>query len=143
MDAFAPGVPDPHQPQVAIGTEIWRDLGTRRLATQVGLGLCALLSLPMIGSELGFLVVGMESDTGLLLSLTYLPLLALNIVALLATAIAWSMWSYRLAKNVRAVNDPETASLLKFTPGWVVGWWFVPFAAFWMPLRVHQELWPT
>jgi len=49
------------------------------------------------------------------------------------------MWSFRAAKNLRAFTDDT--EFLDFTPGWVVGWWFIPIANLWQPFRVHQELW--
>ena len=53
----------------------------------------------------------------------------------LASVVGWSIWSYRLAAALRAGGAPLTTS-----PGWVVGWWFVPLANLVMPLRVHREL---
>ena len=33
------------------------------------------------------------------------------------------------------------ASGLKYSPGWAVGWWFIPFAWWVMPFRTVRELW--
>jgi hypothetical protein len=30
---------------------------------------------------------------------------------------------------------------LRFTPGWAVGWWFVPFANLVKPFQTVRELW--
>ena len=57
------------------------------------------------------------------------------LAAFLTAAIAWSIWSYRIAAALRAGGAP-----LPHTPGWVVGWWFVPFANLFMPFRVTRDL---
>jgi hypothetical protein len=33
------------------------------------------------------------------------------------------------------------AERLEFTPGWAVGWFFIPFASLWMPFRAVREIW--
>jgi hypothetical protein len=63
---------------------------------------------------------------------------ALGFLAGLLTAmIAWCLWSFRVARNLRILD----VGGLRFTPGWVVGWWFVPIMNIWRPMQVHQELW--
>ena len=39
--------------------------------------------------------------------------------------------------NLRAFGRSD----LRFTPGWAVGWWFVPIASLWMPFQTVRELW--
>ena len=43
----------------------------------------------------------------------------------------------RVAKNVRALG----ATGLEFTPGWAVGWFFVPIAGFFKPFQAMREIW--
>ncbi|HEX2089787.1 MAG TPA: DUF4328 domain-containing protein [Actinomycetota bacterium] len=52
-------------------------------------------------------------------------------------AIAWLLWQHRAHRNLAALGATE----LHYTPGWVVAWWFVPFAVFVMPYRTMRELW--
>src|SRR6266436_5309609 len=47
------------------------------------------------------------------------------------------MWVYRANKNARALG----AAGMKYTPGWSVGWFFVPFAGLFMPYWVLKEIW--
>ena len=47
------------------------------------------------------------------------------------------IWMYRAHCNIRALG----ATGLTFSPGWAVGWFFVPIAFFWMPHQAMQELW--
>jgi hypothetical protein len=52
------------------------------------------------------------------------------------TAILWVIWQFRGQKNVRALG----AANLRFAPGWVVGWWFIPVANYAMPYLTMREL---
>ena len=55
----------------------------------------------------------------------------------LATAIVWLVWQHRGHANLWARGLPG----LRYSPGWAVGWWFVPFASFFMPYKTTRELW--
>jgi uncharacterized protein DUF4328/zinc ribbon protein len=58
-------------------------------------------------------------------------------VVLLACVIVWCVWQHRANGNLRALG----AANLRFSPGWSVGWWFVPFANIVMPFLAVRELW--
>ncbi len=55
----------------------------------------------------------------------------------IAVIVVYLIWLYRAYSNLRALN---TSFLGKFTPGWAVGWWFIPFANLVMPYQVVSEL---
>jgi hypothetical protein len=59
------------------------------------------------------------------------------LVVLAGTGIAWCVWQHRAHANLRAFGR----SGLAFTPGWAVGWWFVPVAWLWKPFQAVRELW--
>jgi Domain of unknown function (DUF4328) len=59
------------------------------------------------------------------------------LLAFLATGIVWLVWQHRAQSNARDL----TAGGTSVTPGWAVGWWFVPFANFVKPLQAMHELW--
>lgn len=46
-------------------------------------------------------------------------------------------WIHRMNANARALG----ATGLKFTPGWSIGWYFVPFANLWKPYQAMKEIW--
>jgi hypothetical protein len=46
-------------------------------------------------------------------------------------------WIFRAAWNVRHLG----ARRLEFSPGWSVGWYFVPFANLVLPFRAMKEIW--
>jgi uncharacterized protein DUF4328 len=51
--------------------------------------------------------------------------------------VAFAMWLRRAVANLPALGARE----LRFTPGWAVGWWFVPLANLVVPLLIMVELW--
>jgi hypothetical protein len=59
------------------------------------------------------------------------------LVLLVAAGIAMLMWVHRIVANNYALG----AKGLRFTPGWAVGWWFVPVASLVRPEQVVEESW--
>jgi Domain of unknown function (DUF4328) len=55
---------------------------------------------------------------------------------LVVTGVVWMFWQHRAQSNLRDVGTGD----LRFTPGWAVGWWFVPVASLWMPYLTVREL---
>ena len=58
-------------------------------------------------------------------------------LVVIATIVLFAMWVYRVNSNVHALGSPD----LRFTPGWAVGWYFVPVANLWKPYQVMKEIW--
>ena len=56
------------------------------------------------------------------------PIGALAALLGLATELTWLFWQHRVTRNVWARGRP-----VKTSPGWAVGWWFIPVANLWMP----------
>jgi hypothetical protein len=56
---------------------------------------------------------------------------------LIGTIVVWCMWEFRARSNLDAFG----ASGLRISPGWSVGWWFIPFANLVMPYRAMSEVW--
>lgn len=65
-----------------------------------------------------------------LLALLEFPLLILSIIFFL-------MWLYRGYTNLPALRADSS----EFTPGWAIGWWFIPFANLVKPFQVVRNLW--
>jgi hypothetical protein len=53
-----------------------------------------------------------------------------------AVIVVWLIWQHQATANLWARGYPG----LKTKPGWAVGWWFIPFANFVMPLVSMLEL---
>lgn len=60
-----------------------------------------------------------------------------DLLGYFATAIAWFFWQHRAYANLRLIGSRET----EYTPGWSVGWWFVPIANLFRPYSIMAELW--
>lgn len=74
-----------------------------------------------------------EMVPALIVLVTSLGLLAAHVIA----AVFFSIWIHRAAKNLLALGRQG----MQFTPGWCVGWFFVPFANLVKPLQAMQEIW--
>lgn len=61
----------------------------------------------------------------------------LYLAALAVTGIAFLKWIYRANLNCRGFG----AQGMKFTPGWSIGWYFIPIAALWKPYQAMKEIW--
>jgi hypothetical protein len=57
------------------------------------------------------------------------------VLSLIPTAILLMIWVYRAM-----VVAHQVTPTLKITPGWAVGWFFVPVAWLWMPYEVVNEI---
>ena len=92
------------------------------------------LGLLVVVQILSFMVRDAEEVTPLIqfVLAMIVPLLLLSI----GTGIVWLMWTYRVYDNLRRVGSRQTA----MTPGWAVGWWFVPIANLWMPYKIMREI---
>jgi hypothetical protein len=54
-----------------------------------------------------------------------------------ATAIPFGMWIVRAHRNVRALS----AVGLEISPGWALGYYFIPIANLWKPYQAMRDLW--
>jgi hypothetical protein len=57
-------------------------------------------------------------------------------VSLLACYVVVSMWIYRTNANAHSLGAD-----MSFTPGWAVGWFFIPVACLFMPFQAVREVW--
>ena len=54
-----------------------------------------------------------------------------------ATVVVWCIWQHHTQANAILLSGGGT----RFTPGWAVGWWFIPIANLWKPFQSVRELW--
>lgn len=71
-----------------------------------------------------------DDDRTALLAVVYL-------LILLVTMIAYCLWLRRASQRAHAVSGGNMGT----TPGWAIGWHFVPFANLVMPFRTMVEIW--
>lgn len=60
-----------------------------------------------------------------------------QIIAYIITLIVVGRWIYQANVGARRLG----ALGMEFTPGWSVGWYFVPFANLWKPYQAMREIW--
>ena len=59
------------------------------------------------------------------------------ILALIATAVAFLFWIHRASANLGSLG----AQGQRFSPGWALGWWFIPIMNLFRPYQVIREIW--
>lgn len=79
---------------------------------------------------------GSEGPATGLLAVAILGVLAM-IVTSLIIAILVLNWIHLANRNARQLGAGD----MRFTPGWAVGWYFVPIAWFWKPYQAMKEIW--
>ena len=58
----------------------------------------------------------------------------------IAAFVLWILWQFRAQRAARELSPVDR---FRFTPGWVIGWWFIPIANLWMPFETVRELWKS
>jgi hypothetical protein len=59
------------------------------------------------------------------------------VLANVGSWVAFLMWFHRSHRNLPSLG----ATGLRFTPGWAVGWWFIPVFSLFRPYQVMKEIW--
>ena len=62
---------------------------------------------------------------------------AVQIVFFVVSGILILVWINRANKNARALRAPD----ITITPGWAVGWYFVPLMNLFRPFQAMKEIW--
>lgn len=81
---------------------------------------------------------GSVDDVYVETGLTFLAAALLQFVVMMASFVFIGMWIYRAAWNARCLAG---ARQLTITPGWSVGWYFVPFANLFKPYQAMKGIW--
>lgn len=130
--SYSPYAPPQAGPHI---TAYYRPLGWK---TMVGAG-CIVASVVFgVLSQVSVMAMGKPGASENLLAALVLGLVGLvsSAVSLFASVL-FLIWSHNAALNVRAFGQEGLA----FTPGWCVGWWFVPVASMWKPYQALAEIW--
>lgn len=61
----------------------------------------------------------------------------LTILVSILSAVFFCVWVHRASTNAWAFQRYP----MSITPGWAVGWFFVPIASLWKPLQAIREVW--
>lgn len=66
-----------------------------------------------------------------------IPIIKFYYASLFFTIISYFTWLYRANHNTLSFYAKNT----KFTPGWSILWYFIPFMLFWVPYKGMCEIW--
>ncbi|AFT70943.1 hypothetical protein B5T_02673 [Alloalcanivorax dieselolei B5] len=58
-------------------------------------------------------------------------------LVLFTAVILVARWIYRANQNCRRLGARD----MRFTPGWAVGWYFIPVLSMWKPFQAMKEIW--
>jgi hypothetical protein len=61
----------------------------------------------------------------------------IQLIIFVVSGILILKWIYRANFNARQLG----ASEMQFTPGWSIGWYFIPFTNLWKPYQAMKEIW--
>lgn len=61
----------------------------------------------------------------------------LQLVNLVVLIVLFCIWIYRANSNARQLGATD----MQFSPGWSVGWYFIPIANLWKPYQAMCEIW--
>jgi Domain of unknown function (DUF4328) len=61
----------------------------------------------------------------------------LTIILFIIIGIVFLRWIYYTNKNLHLLSNQK----MEFTPGWSVGWYFIPIANLFMPYQSMKEIW--
>lgn len=75
-----------------------------------------------------------QAEIGLVISA--LAVIGQVLTVTIPLVVFFCIWAYRVAANVRALG----ADGLRFSPGWAVGWFFIPIANLFVPFSVFREI---
>ncbi len=78
-----------------------------------------------------------EGPLGIAFGLGFSVVGLLQLAGLVASVILMSMWSFRAMKNLHIAGAPEVS----MSPGWAVGWYFIPIANLWKPFEGLLQIW--
>jgi hypothetical protein len=61
----------------------------------------------------------------------------IQLPAIIFAMVTFLIWLHRVYTNLPALRSDNT----EFTPGWAVGWWFIPFANLVKPFQAVRNAW--
>ena len=97
----------------------------------------------IVGAIATWLVVSRTLDVGeqeaTIIDMTFAVGALGSLLFYVLSAIATARLTYRLMKNAHQLHSDEQL----VSPGWAVGWYFIPFANLAMPPRAVGQIWRT
>lgn len=113
----------PYKPLGALTSVACVAIGATCVVELLGAGLTAAMGEPS------------ASDLGAPGALALVGLVQLAVT--IGSWISFLMWMYRACNNAWSYGR----GFLSITPGWAVGWWFIPIASLYKPYVAMRETW--
>jgi hypothetical protein len=111
--------------------------GRAKVASALLWGFAAVGAVAALGQALEAMgMLDIAVDVGALALVAGLAYVAFLLV-LIGSIVAVGMWIHRAHANLAEGGIQG----LEFTPGWAVGWYFIPFANLVKPFQAMRELW--
>ena len=135
---LAPQVPQgPQAYAPSWAQERYVPLGWRTLLATLCIAAAAIFGLGLDVAQLALAdqMKGESPDVASALIVFFVAMAFLG--ALIAAAVFFGIWVHRAAKNLRGLGRHG----MQFTPGWCVGWFYVPFANLVRPFKAVSEIW--
>lgn len=117
-----------------------KTLGNITIGLFAGLLGCYALMFILSFVQSVFPIPEINLDNGETMPITFMFIGLVAILEILLnvlTIIIFLIWLHRAFSNLPALR----AEHLEFSPGWAVGWWFIPFANLVKPYQIMSELW--
>lgn len=91
-----------------------------------------------VAELLGLFAINPDPDADLTgLEILYVVTAFALVIVAIVNIVLWCMWLHRAARNVNEAGFER----FEFTPGWAVGWHFIPFANLVQPFKVMRQIW--
>ncbi|HEY3819995.1 MAG TPA: DUF4328 domain-containing protein [Polyangiaceae bacterium] len=135
---LAPQVPqNPQAYAPAWAQEQYVPLGWRTMLATLAIAAAAFFGVVLDVVQLAFAdqMKGESPDMGSALVVFFVAMAFLG--ALVAAAVFFGIWVHRASKNLRGLGRQG----MQYTPGWCVGWFYVPFANLVRPFKALSEIW--
>ena len=117
--------------------EIQTLLGRAKVASWIIIAAIGTFALTLIGEVLEFAgVIDLMAYELSPLEMVYGIILIANTAVFIASVVAVCIWLHRAHTNLR-----DYGYEVEYTPGWAVGWYFIPIANLFKPFQAMRELW--
>jgi len=109
------------------------------------LALSLLTTLAGIGFELWTMslvfeassVEAMQENAPISYAVAALCNVGMSILIFILTVVFWCIWVHRVSSNAHSLG----AQGMTFSPGWAVGYYFIPFLCLWKPYQTMAKIW--
>jgi hypothetical protein len=131
-------LPQPFGPPAAPVASITTTQPYNSVAT-MGKILMALLGIGAFVDLMSIFFSGLQLSSGVTASseMQQMMIGLLQLLVFFITAILFLFWMHRAYSNLKSFGATD----LSFSPGWAIGYFFVPFLNLWKPFEAMSEIW--